>query len=114
MQKYITWQPGNGTRYDLILTQLEVDTVGPKSGSWILVGPWTDRPRVIFLDGATGGILHYSYIAEKFNVGPHDASVIALMVAPHVGREAVTIDNLFEHYTNAPKGQPTVTIGGAE
>ena len=113
MQKYITWQPGNGTRYDLILTKLEVDTVCPNSGSWILVGPWTDRARVIFLD-ENGGPLHFSYIAEKFNVGPHDASVIALMVAPHIGREALTIDNLFEHYTNAPKGEPTVTFGGAE
>lgn len=105
MQKYITWQPGNGTRYDVTLIRLEY---GQKAGTWMVVGPWTDRARVMFL-APDGGYLAYQYVAEKLGIGPHDASVVALMIAPHVGREAGTLDNLFEHYTDAPKGQPTVT-----
>ncbi len=107
MQKYITWQPGNGTRYDITLVKLELDTYGQKAGTWMVVGPWADRARVMFLD--EGGYLMYSYVAEKLGIGPHDASVVAMMIAPHIGREAGTIDNLFEHYTNAPRGEPTVT-----
>ena len=107
MQKYITWQPGNGTRYDLILVLLEVDTYGQKAGTWMLIGPWTDRARVMFL-APDGGYLAHQYVEEKLGIGPHDASVVAMMVAPHIGREAGVINNVFEHY-NAPKGQPTVT-----
>jgi len=108
MQKYLTWQPGNGTRYDIILTQLAVDTYGQKAGTWMVVGPWTDRARVMFLT-PDGGFLAYNYVGEKMGIGPHDASVVAMMVAPHIGREAITLDNLFEHYASAPRGEPTVT-----
>ena len=107
MQKYITWQPGNGTRYDITLVKLELDTYGQKAGIWMIVGPWADRARVMFLD--EGGYLTYAYVAEKLGIGPHDASVVAMMIAPHIGREAGVLDNLFGHYTNAPKGEPTVT-----
>lgn len=107
MQKYLTWQPGNGTRYDITLVKLALDTYGRKAGSWMVVGPWADRSRVMFLD--EGGYLAYQYVAEKLDIGPHDASVVAMMVAPHIGREARVLDNLFEHYTNAPRGEPTVT-----
>lgn len=107
MQKYITWSPGNGTRYDITLVQLAIDTYGHKAGTWMIVGPWTDRARVMFMD--EGGYLAHSYVAEKLGIGPHDASVVAMMVAPHIGREAIIIDNLFEHY-NAPKGEPSVTV----
>ena len=109
MQKYITWQPGNGTRYDVTLIQLAVDVYGHKAGTWMVVGPWTDRSRVMFLT-PDAGTIHHSYVSEKMGIGPHDASVVAMMVAPHVGREAITIDNLFEHYRDAPRGEPTVTV----
>lgn len=106
--KYITWSPGNGTRYDLIVTRLAVPVYGHEAGTYMVVGPWTDRARVMFL--GDGGYLSYDYVAEKFGIGPHDASVVTMMLAPHIGREAGVIDNLFEHYTNAPKGEPTVSV----
>jgi hypothetical protein len=108
MQKYLTWSPGTGTRYDITIVRLDIDTYGQPVGTWLVIGPWADRARVMFL-APDGGYLAYQYVAEKLGIGPHDASVVALMLAPHVGREAITIDNLFEHYTNAPKGEPTVT-----
>ncbi|NBR68244.1 MAG: hypothetical protein EBT79_13405, partial [Actinobacteria bacterium] len=107
-QKYITWQPGNGTRYDIILTQLTIDTYGQKAGTWMVVGPWADRARVMFL--TEGGYLDHNYVGEKLGIGPHDASVVAMMVAPHIGREAITLDNLFEHYAGAGRTEPTVTV----
>jgi hypothetical protein len=107
MQKYITWQPGNGTRYDVILTRLDVDVYGQKAGTWMVVGPWTARARVMFL--AEGGVLSFGYVGEKMDIGPHDASVVAMMVAPHIGRQATTLDNLFEHYPGAPEREPNVT-----
>lgn len=108
MQKYITWQPGNGMRYDITLIKLEIDIYDQKAGTWMVVGPWADRARVMFLD--EGGHLAYQYVAEKLGIGPHDASVVALMIAPHLSREAGVLNNLFEHYTNAPRGEPTVTV----
>lgn len=107
MQKYITWQPGNGTRYDITLVKLEIDTHGQKAGTWMVVGPWTDRGRVMFLS-PDGGHLSHHYVGDKLGLGPHDASVVTMMVAPHTGRGAGIIDNLFEHYPNAPSGSPTV------
>jgi hypothetical protein len=107
MQKYLTWQPGNGTRYDIILVKLALDTYGQKAGTWMVVGPWSDRARVMFID--EGGYISHQYVGEKFGIGPHDASVVTLMIAPHIGRETHVIDNLFEHYRDAPRGEPTVT-----
>jgi hypothetical protein len=108
MQKYITWQPGNSTRYDLLLVKIEFDIPGHNAGTWMVVGPWANaRPRIVYLP-PDGGYISYDYIASKMDVGPHDASVVALMVAPHIGCEAITLDNLFEHYPEAPRGEPTV------
>lgn len=107
MQKLITWEPGNGTRYELTMVKLTIPSQGYVPGTWVVIGPWPGRPRIMFIP-PFGGMVSHSTIEDKFGVGPHDASVVALMIAPHVGMKAMTIDNLFEHYPGAPRNEPTV------
>jgi hypothetical protein len=56
-----------------------------------------------------GGTLSHHYVSEKYGLGLHDASVVALMIAPHVNCEAIALENVFEHYPGAPVGVPAVS-----
>lgn len=107
--KVVTWSPGNGTRYEVLITKLPVDAAGHPAGTYMVVGPWPDRSRVVFV--TPGSFIHYSWIGEKMAIGPHDASVVAMMVAPHTGGTAGTLPSLFEHYAGAPRGEPVVVEG---
>lgn len=105
--KVIKWEPGNGTRYEVSITRLPVAVHGYKAGDYMVVGPWPDRHRVMFLPDM-GGILTMDTVARHLGLSPHDASVVALMVAPHTGREPVTIEGLFAHYGGQARCEPTV------
>jgi len=59
------------------------------------------------VDGADH-TLHYSRVARELRVGNHDASLITMMLAPHVGRTAVIMDSVFQLYPGVPAGEPTV------
>jgi hypothetical protein len=105
--KYLKWTPTNSVEYSIMLTQLPADMYGQKAGTWMAIGPWVDRAKVLFIPPGEG-VLDYNTVCAKFDLGPHDASVITLMLAPHVGRTPHVLPNLFEHYPNQ-RGEPTVT-----
>jgi hypothetical protein len=103
LQKIIRWEPGNGTSYEVLLTKTE-GFGGHGPDIWLAVGPWAERPRAMYV--REGDTLSYHYVSDKYGVGLHDASVVALMIAPHVNGKATTLKNVFEHYPSAPAGAP--------
>ncbi len=111
MRKHLTWRPGNGSQYDLFVTRLDAPFGDVPAGSWMIVGPWSPRARIMFLEPVADGAddaLQYSRVGREFRVGDHDASIITMMLAPHVGRTAVVMDSVFRLYPGAPAGEPTV------
>lgn len=92
---FIDWQPGNGTSYKLLFTKLKdavCAAIGAQHGSHLVTRvngfPGLSQPL------APGGVLHYSYILEKFGspygrCGVVDASEIAKVAGAILGRKAV-------------------------
>lgn len=60
------WQPGNGTRYDLLYG---------KCGDYYMIG-WANRHGAGGTFMMFSHFLHYSYLAEKMNVNESDADGI--------------------------------------
>lgn len=94
MMKRYDWQPGNGTRYDLIYGE-----VGNKN----LIG-WMRQ-------GGSGGcvmlfsaFLHYSYVMEKMQIGIADAVGI-LKFLQHQGHEVgyPSLDTVYEECNGTPR-----------
>lgn len=101
--KFVEYQPGNGTRYVLVITDLSCLTVDALKS----IGTRTDRstylvtkvegnPGVMTVGGSD--FLHYSYVADKFKCSISDAVVLAellgyLLNLKHVSCEEFTAKN---------------------
>jgi hypothetical protein len=81
-QLHIIFQPGNGTRYELLLIKVEA-TIPFHSGKnleqWLLV--WAEHGYMVILDGSS---LHPSYVKEKLNTSFTDAVVITAIIFPEI------------------------------
>lgn len=87
----LLWEPGNGTRYELLVTRVETPIFGSSGGGFIVVGPFSDKLRamVVSLDGG----LHFSYVMEKMDLNEIDASCVTVMLGEALGIEAWPTDS---------------------
>ncbi|MDB4278659.1 hypothetical protein N9917_03575 [Deltaproteobacteria bacterium] len=88
---HLTWEPGNGTHYDVLLTTLDKPFMGHGAGTIMAVISHNPAPVALFLSPG-GGYLHWTYVMEKTGLGAHDASVVAEMIGPVIGREFAVHD----------------------
>lgn len=76
-QKYIDYQPGNGTRYDLLFVKLKGEIPDEVGGSeWMVTWVWK---RSILLCNSHQ-YLDVSYVAEKFKTNVADAICLAEII----------------------------------
>lgn len=88
---HIQWEPGNGTRYDVLITALEQTFMGHAAAGTYLVTA-SDRSPLSFVT-SKGGFLHFSYVQEKLHgMGIQDACVVTEMVAAALDREFCVVD----------------------
>lgn len=88
---HVQWEPGNGTRYDVVLVYLEQGFQGGGQGMVLVTASGFPR-ATSFIINPTSGILHWTYIMEKSGLEVHDASVVTEIVAAVLGRKAVLTD----------------------
>jgi len=92
---FVEYQPGNGTRYPLLFTRLDL---GPNALPNLGFSQIEEAGVVLvsWFNGATArshafrdeGFLHWTYVAEKFGTSPSDAKVLAEVIAHFTNREA--------------------------
>ena len=84
---HLQWEPGNGTRYDVMLTSLEQTFMGHSPDGTYLVTASNIGSPLSFVT-SKGGFLHFSYVQEKLNgMGIQDACVVTEMIAAALGRD---------------------------
>jgi|TARA_Y100000310_G_scaffold332554_1_gene408378 hypothetical protein len=77
------YEPGNGTRYDLIYGMTPHRSPGPDSKQFMLI--WMKRGGSGGVAVAVGNRVHPSYVAEKMGVGSEDARVLAEFINERTG-----------------------------
>jgi len=87
------YQPGNGTRYFVHITDLRAMCTAPPTiqghGHPVYtVGLYTEGHGTCMTVQGDGSYLAASYVAEKLKVGLGDASVLAEAIAHFTGRKA--------------------------
>ena len=86
----LTWTPGNGTVYDILLTKTDATFQGHAAGTFVATISNPGGPVVMFLN-PDADLLIYSYVMEKTGLNEHDASCVTEMLAAAMGRRgAVT------------------------
>lgn len=104
----LLWEPGNGTRYELLVTRTDSTIFGASQGGFVVVGPFSDKLRamVVPLEGG----LHYTYVMEKMGLNEIDASCVAVMLREALGIEAWPTDSeWFTKGIKRPFVAPTTT-----
>lgn len=92
----IEYQPGNGTRYLLHITDLRAALAGAPPrvtdrtgfGAYY-VALYTEGHGTCMTVGDTGGYLSPDYVAGKLKVSAGDAVVLAELIARYTGRTAL-------------------------
>lgn len=92
---FVSYEPGNGTRYLLLLTKLdgfsesvtELIGVGPKCWSVTLLNR---EPHPLVFISDNGQLLHWSYVSEKLGLRIPDAVVVAELIGHLTGRPYIT------------------------
>lgn len=82
----LEWSPGNGTRYELLVTEVPTTIFGSSNGGYVVVGPFPDKLRAMVVSPEGG--LHYSYVMEKMGLNEIDASCVTVMLREALGIEA--------------------------
>jgi len=92
----LEYQPGNGTRYHLHVTDLRshLDGAPPALNAYAGHGAWyvalyTEGRGTCMLVADTGGYLSPGYVSEKLRVSEGDAVVLAEIIARYTGRTAL-------------------------
>lgn len=86
-QKYIDWQPGNGTRYGLLFVKVAEDIGKAESiGRWVIT--WVNPQKTMFVGAKS--YVHFSYVQEKMRVPVSDAIVIAEAIGLVLGIGSTT------------------------
>lgn len=91
----IEYQPGNGTRYSIHITDMRAHLNGapPAVNAYAGHGAWyvalyTEGHGTCMLVADTGGYLAPAYVASKLKVSEGDAVVLAEIIARYTGRTA--------------------------
>lgn len=92
----IEYQPGNGTRYLVHITDLRahLDAAPPAVNTYAghgayFVALYTEGHGTCMTVADTGGYLAPSYVASKLKVSEGDAVVLAELIARYTGRTAL-------------------------
>jgi hypothetical protein len=96
--RVVDYQPGNGTRYTLIITRVhESQALG------ILGFPEDEGCYHVYLMGvgtlllSPYGLLHWNYVREKLHCGVADAVVLAEFLGHLLGRPHVTCEQYLKN-----------------
>lgn len=111
--KLVESQPGNGTRYTLIFTQLDDQTcehLGAQKGSWLVsrLNSMNNRTWPF----APYGPLTYDYVMEKLHCNEIDASEVTKLIGKILNRPIrVTTDEFGKklessHFIDLPEPAP--------
>jgi hypothetical protein len=91
----LEYQPGNGTRYHLHITDLRaaLSEAPPQVNAYAGHGAWyvalyTEGNGTCMTVADNGGYLAPSYVASKLKVSDGDAAVLAEVIARYTGRTA--------------------------
>jgi hypothetical protein len=92
----IEYQPGNGTRYSVHITDLRahLDAAPPALNAYAghgayYVALYTEGHGTCMTVADTGGYLSPDYVAAKLKVSEGDAVVLAELIARYTGRTAL-------------------------
>jgi len=92
---FVSYCPGNGTKYDLMFTELTSfsdgakDLMGVSEKCW-LVTSLNQEPRPSALITNNGQLLHWAYVGEKLGLRTPDAVVVAELIGHITGRPYIT------------------------
>lgn len=87
--KYVIYQPGNGTSYELVLSLLDCNDFCsrrmslPNDAILVTLLNWPTRPSLV-LD-PNGGYLSTSYVEEKLRIGEGDVLPVTRVIAAALG-----------------------------
>jgi hypothetical protein len=91
----VEWQPGNGTRYQLVIVQLpdlEVPGMPVDGGILVVEGPTPRAEHAAYFN--LTGLLHYSYVQSKMGYRSFiDASEVSRVLGTILGRSFVVKTN---------------------
>ena len=93
--KFVSYCPGNGTKYDLMFTDLTSfsestkDLMGVPEKGW-LVTVLNQDPRPSALISDNGQLLHWTYVGEKLGFRTPDAIVVTELIGHITGRSYIT------------------------
>lgn len=91
--RYVIAEPGNGTRYSLVFTDLKgSDEVG-EQGGWLVT--WInslDLKAMVVTDN--GGFLDWRYVMKKMRASIADAVCLAEIIGHCTGREYETCEEV--------------------
>jgi hypothetical protein len=90
---HIQWEPGNGTRYDVVLAALEQSFMGHSPEGAYLVTLTGFRGMPVAFVTSKGGLLHCTYVQEKTNLGIQDACVVTEIISAVLDREFYVVED---------------------
>lgn len=84
----VDWQPGNGTRYALLMVDLGRLANTAECGDWQIT--WTTKRMTMFISNSS--FIHYNYVKEKLGCGISDAICIAEAIGHMLGLSATSCE----------------------
>ena len=84
----VDWQPGNGTRYSLLMVDLGKLAGVDECGDWQIT--WITKRMTMFL--LNSPFVHYNYVKEKLGCGISDAICIAEAIGHMLGLPATNCE----------------------
>jgi hypothetical protein len=93
----LDYQPGNGTRYCLVVTKMTrlgpelLSSFGRSGPTWLVSWMSGSEGKAMTCGG---GFLHFNYVREKLRCSESDAIVIAEIVGRLTGQKYVSCDEM--------------------
>ncbi len=88
-QKYVDWQPGNGTRYALLFTRINARVMMDASNDWQIT--WLSKRKTMFI--SDNSFVYHGYVAEKMGVCEADAICIAEAIGHILGLKSARAED---------------------
>jgi len=88
--RYVSYSPGNGTRYRLLIANVKgtgMDEIDSSKGGWVVTSLNSLKSMVVV---DNGGLLHFNYVMEKLQCGIADAVCLAEIIGHCTNRPYVT------------------------
>jgi hypothetical protein len=88
-QKFVDWQPGNGTRYALLFLRVDPRVKKDESNDWQIT--WLTKRKTMFVSDQSH--VHFSYVQEKLDAGISDAICLAEAIGHILGLSSTTCED---------------------